>query len=106
MVAMCSLLRYPAEVHSPAVMRPFAAAVRPWHPSELARLGRNAVEDPASAGLPRADGCRTLGASIGGGMDLRMRRGRRTWRCRRRTTRQVEATGLVQAPPVRSQRAP
>ena len=66
MVAMCSLLRYPAEVHSPAVMRPFAAAVRPWHPSELARLGRNAVEDPASAGLPRADGCRTLGASIGG----------------------------------------
>src|SRR6476619_7239529 len=66
MVAMCSLLRYPAETHFPAVMRPIAAAVRPWHPSELARLGRNAVEDPALAGLPRVDGCRTLGASIGG----------------------------------------
>jgi hypothetical protein len=31
-------------------MRPLAAAVRPWHPSELARLGRNAVEDPPQAG--------------------------------------------------------
>src|SRR6476660_111223 len=50
MVAMCSLLRYPAETHFPAVMRPLAAAVRPWHPSELARLGRNAVEDPPQAG--------------------------------------------------------
>src|SRR5512145_649642 len=50
MVAMCSLLRYPAEIHFPAVMRPLAAAGRPWHPSEPARLGRNAVEDPPQAG--------------------------------------------------------
>src|SRR6185437_12822219 len=67
MVAMCSLLRYPAETHFPAVMRPIAAAVRPWHPSDACvAQGRNAVEDPALAGLPRADGCRTLGASVGG----------------------------------------
>jgi len=93
---MCSLLRYPAETHFPAVMRPFAAAVRPWHPSELARLGRNAVEDPALAGLLWADGCRTLGASIGGGMGLRMRGAGGRGDCRRRTIRQAEAAGLAQ----------
>src|SRR6185295_15079725 len=77
-------------------MRPFAAAGRPWHPSELARLGRNAVEDPALAGLPRAGGCRTLGASIGGGMGLRMRRARRTWRLPPSDRQRAEATGLAQ----------
>jgi hypothetical protein len=47
---MCSLLRYPAEPHFPAVIRPVAAGVRPWRPSELARSGRNAVEDPPATG--------------------------------------------------------
>src|SRR5215813_6115316 len=96
MVAMCSLLRYPAEVHSPAVMRPFAAGVRPWHPSELARLGRNAVEDPRAARVASGGRLPHPGASIGGGMGLRMRRARSTWRLPRRTAGRIAATGLTQ----------
>ena len=86
-------------------MRPLAAAVRPWHPSELARLGRNAVEDPPQAGcLGRAAAApwrisRRGWASV---YDVAGGRGG----CRRRTTERIEATGLVQAPPARSQPAP
>src|SRR5512145_252403 len=95
MVAMCSLLRYPAETHFPAVMRPLAAAVRPWHPSELARLGRNAVEDPPQAGC------------LGRTAAAPWRISRRGWAsacdvvgghggCRRRTAWRTQATGLAQ----------
>ena len=87
-------------------MRPLAAAVRPWHPSELARLGRNAVEDPALAGLPRADGCRTLGASVGGDGPPHA-----TWREDMAVAAVGPPSGLRprgshSAPPASSQRAP
>src|SRR6185503_8372442 len=95
MVAMCSLLRYPAETHFPAVMRPLAAAVRPWHPSELARLGRNAVEDPPQAGClgrTAAAPWRISRRGWASACDVAGGRGG----CRRRTTQPIEVTGLAQ----------
>ena len=76
-------------------MRPLAAAVRPWHPSELARLGRNAVEDPPQAGClgrTAAAPWRISRRGWASACDVAGGRGG----CRRRTTQPIEATGLAQ----------
>jgi hypothetical protein len=76
----------------PAVMRPSAAAVRPWHPSELARLGRNAVEDPPQAGCLGRTAAAPWRISRRGWASACDGRGGRGG-CRRRTTQPIEATG-------------
>lgn len=78
-------------------MRPLAAAVRPWHPSELARLGRNAVEDPPQAGCLGRTAAAPWRISRRGWASARDGRGGRGG-CHRRTTWWTEATGLAQRP--------